>query len=82
MTKKDYIFRRSVSFTVILLALALVFWITYLIAGGAAKVAAVFPTRNCKEIRDAYGSEYLEEYAVKDAQFILANPNTVSSGCL
>lgn len=70
-----------IAYSIIFVALAFCFWLTYYIASSAARYAVVFPPQNCTNIEDAYGP-LLEKYAYLDALYVSQNAETKSSGCL
>lgn len=80
-TERDYLWRELFAYSIIIIALAGCFYLTYLIARAAAEVAKVFPPQDCDAISTSYGS-FLEEYAIQDYKYINANRGKVSTGCL
>ena len=54
-TKRDYLKREIFAYTIILIALAGCFYLTYLIARAAAEVSKVFPPLDCNALRNNYG---------------------------
>lgn len=62
-TKRDYLKREIFAYTIIFIALAGCFYLTFLIARAAAEVSKVFPPLDCNALRKNYGP-LLEEYAI------------------
>jgi len=82
-TRADYVKRQLCAFSVIFSVLFISFIIIFAISKYAARIAAVFPAKNCADIQDNYGDS-LEQYAIKDYNYIVANDGkgVQSSGTL
>ena len=66
---------------VIGIALFFCFRFTLKIARARKVFTNIFPTRNCQTFINSYG-DYFEEYAIRDFDYIIANKDAQSSGCL
>ena len=80
-TSSDYFFRQLVAFIIISILLLGSFAFIFKVARTSSEIARTFPKVDCETVEETYGSQ-MQTYAVRDYDFVIANPGLPSSGAL
>ena len=81
-SRQEYFKRQLIAFVVIGIILFLSFLTIYFISTYSAKIAAVFPPQDCREMDGLYSGDEFRKYAVDDYDYVTEKANRVSDGTL